>query len=233
MKSTKINEFYNQIGFPGLYTINDLKWYGDPIENYYLNKMQQYISGSESVLDAGCGTGLTTNFFALRNPNTTVTGIDFSDSIEYAKHFATSNSIENVSFERKDILKINKKDQYDVVICQGVLHHIPEYKSALSQLAAAVKPGGILILGVYHPWGKIVKKYFNIDYGTRTLYLDQEENPYENSFNQNQIIELAHGFTVIEQGPTFMGSVSIPAFFNYKSGGLFLTVLSKDSNDPA
>jgi 2-polyprenyl-3-methyl-5-hydroxy-6-metoxy-1,4-benzoquinol methylase len=140
------------------------------------------------VLDIGCGTGLVSNLMAIRHPTSEFTGIDFADSIDYATRFANENKLGNIKFERHDFTKYSNTTQFDVVICQGVLHHIPNHKTAIKKLDQLVKPNGILILGVYHPWGKIVKKFIDIDYKNDTLFQDQENNPYEDSYNFKQVI---------------------------------------------
>jgi hypothetical protein len=54
----------------------------------------------------------------------------------------------------------------------------------------SIRPGGKLILGVYHPWGKLVKKLFNINYKNNILYQDQECHPYETAFTISQVKKL-------------------------------------------
>ena len=79
----KIKRFYDKNGFPGRYSAGDvLKYYN---ENRYLTFIGRYISGTSNVLDAGCGTGFTTNHFARKNTDVKFTGVDFSKSIIWAE----------------------------------------------------------------------------------------------------------------------------------------------------
>jgi SAM-dependent methyltransferase len=114
------------------------------------------------------------------------------------------------------------------VICQGVLHHIPESAVAVKKLDQLVKPGGTLILGLYHPWGKIVKKFINIDYKNETLFQDQENNPYEDSYNFKQMSEKFSNFRFDTAYPYLLNKfIAIPSFFNYRNGGLVTYILKK------
>jgi ubiquinone/menaquinone biosynthesis C-methylase UbiE len=116
---------------------------------------------------------------------------------------------------------------FDVVICQGVLHHIPNYHKALEILVNFVKPGGTLILGLYHPAGKIIKKIFQVDYGNDVLFQDQELNPFEISLTLDQIKESLEEFTLCQAYPRYLNNYWIPSFLNYKNGGLVTYVLQK------
>jgi len=124
----QIKQFYNCIGFPGKYTIDQLRQYGNPIENPYLRIIESQIANNQLILDAGCGTGLTTNLFSLRHPDCEFVGVDFANSIDQAKIFCETNNIKNVKFVKQDLIDIKFDKSFDIVICQGVLHHVPEYK---------------------------------------------------------------------------------------------------------
>ena len=223
-----ISKFYDDIAFPGYYTIEQLDGYGTPIENLYLNAIDQQLGHNQTVLDAGCGTGLTTNLFARRHTTSKFTGVDFAKSVDWATTFAKKNNISNVTYQKCDLTKYTTEENFDVVICQGVLHHIPEYQLALSTLMGRVKDNGTLILGLYHPWGKLVKKLANIDYQSTVLYKDQEQNPFESSFTYKQVEQMTPGFKIIQAMPNALNTVSIPAFFNYRNGGLVIYILKKE-----
>lgn len=220
-----IKKFYDLNQFPGSYTIDNLLAYGTPIENKYLSLIEKYIGPNQTVLDAGCGTGLISNLFALRNLSSRFVGVDFANSIDYADKFAKINGIKNVKFIKKDLLKYTNNKKFDMVICQGVLHHIVDYKTALNNLLSLIKPGGRMILGLYHPGGKWLKKFIKINYNSEILYKDQELNPMELSFTKKQLEELIPNWKIVSASPSFLGSLYIPAVFNSSNGGLVVYVL--------
>jgi 2-polyprenyl-3-methyl-5-hydroxy-6-metoxy-1,4-benzoquinol methylase len=220
-----IKKFYDLNQFPGPYTINDLSAYGTPIENKYLSLIEKYIGPNQLVLDAGCGTGLISNLFALRHPSSQFVGVDFANSIDHADKFALTNNIKNIKFIKKDLLTYSTNKKFDVVICQGVLHHIVDYKTVLNNLLNLIAPGGRMILGLYHPGGKWLKKIMKLNYNSEILYKDQELNPMELSFTKKQLKELVPNWKIVSASPNFLGSLYIPAVFNSSNGGLIVYVL--------
>ena len=224
-KAKQVKNFYNNINFPGAYTINALLDYGYPIENKFLAFIEKHIKNCNLILDAGCGTGLTTNLFALRNRSSHFVGIDFSSSINYAKTFAAKNSIDNVEFEKQDIIKYNTQNKFDVVVCQGVLHHIPDVSNAVENIVQLLNHDGKIIIGLYHPMGKILKKITKINYKSKILYQDQENHPYETTWTKSKIMEQFKNFNIVDQYPkSFVGLRSL---LDSKNGGLCMYVLEK------
>ena len=226
----EIQQFYNQNQFPGMYTIEDFNNYGSDIENPYLKIIDKHLGDNVTVLDAGCGTGLITNLFAYRHPTNKFVAVDFADGIDHARQFSKTNNINNTKFIKQDLLEYTSKKQFDVVICQGVIHHIPDWYTAINQLKSLVKPNGKLILGLYHPWGKIFKKFLKIDYKNNVLYKDQELVPYEISFSFNEVQNMTQGFNLIDFAPPrTLNSIAISALFNYRNGGLVTYILEKNN----
>ena len=222
-----ISQFYSSLAFPGYYTFEQLNAYSTPIENYYLNTINEQLGAGLTVLDAGCGTGLTTNLFAIRNPSSKFLGVDFSASVEWADSFAKMHNIANVEFQHADLTQYTPVVQFDRVVCQGVLHHIPDWQQAVASLTAAVRPGGRLILGLYHPAGKLIKRFVDIDYGSTILHIDQEANPFELSFTLHDVQAMTPEFKLLSARPSILNNIAIPAFFNYRNGGLTVYILEK------
>jgi 2-polyprenyl-3-methyl-5-hydroxy-6-metoxy-1,4-benzoquinol methylase len=219
-----VQEFYNQVNFPGPYQIEQLK----SISNRYLMLIDNALQNGQTVLDVGCGTGLITNLFALKYPDSQFTAMDFASGIEFGKKFAKDNNITNIQFCRENFLETTINNKYDVVICQGVLHHIPDANQALATLKKLSK--NTLILGLYHPWGKQAKKWFDIDYGNEILRLDQEEHPYETSYTCSQVKRMLPEFNLINSYPSSINIVShIESLFNYRNGGLITYIFERKS----
>jgi trans-aconitate methyltransferase len=223
-----VQEFYNQIQFPGHYTIKGLGYHLPTVRNPYLQLIDQQITDGMTVLDVGCGTGLVSNLFGLRYPNSTFTSIDFASGIDFAKQFAAQNNINNVEFRKENFLEADINQTYDVVICQGVLHHIPDMQTALNKLKQAT--GKTLILGLYHPWGKWVKQWSSINYRNETLRLDQEEHPHETAHTCAQVKGMLPEFNLVSSYPSSINIIShIEALFNYRNGGLITYIFERNT----
>lgn len=94
-------------------------------------------------LDVGCGTGTFTRLLADRAAR--VDAIDLSPGmITAARRNAAGRS--NVRFEVADLLETPfEPDRYDVIATLATLHHVP-LEPALKRLAAALAPGGTLLV---------------------------------------------------------------------------------------
>lgn len=229
MNSEVIKNFYSKIKFPGAYSIEDINFYEvEGIHNIYLREIDKNLDHGLEVLDVGCGTGLVSNLFASRYCSN-FTAIDFSDSIHFAENFAKINCINNVNYIKQDFLHYSSIKKFDIIICCGVLHHIPEYNIALDKMKKLLRPGGKLLLALYNPWGKILKRYFIIKYHNHILYQDQENNPYELSFNFKQVLNMCNDLQFNSVVPSYKNCfVNLQSFFNSQNGGLALYVFQKN-----
>jgi len=117
---------------------------------------QDYIG--RDVLDAGCGTGEYSCWFASRGAR--VTGIDLSDgSLNEASAYAESLSLDNVRFEKRSVLATGFADaSFDFVYCTGVLHHTSDPFGGLTELSRVLCPGGKLLVSLYTSSGFLVRE---------------------------------------------------------------------------
>ncbi len=114
-----------------------------------------YISqtlGNEKlkVLVAGCGTG--NQILHTQNyKNAQVTAIDLSlPSLAYAQRKINELRIDNVELIQMDILEVSLlKEQFDIILCSGVLHHMDDPSKGLKTLLGILKNNGFLKLGLY------------------------------------------------------------------------------------
>jgi SAM-dependent methyltransferase len=94
------------------------------------------------VLDAGCGYTLP---FELPS-NAWLVGLDISPEA-LAKHGRLDDTIvgDIETFELPE-------DEFNVVLCWTVLEHLAHPDRAVENMARAVKPGGLLVVGVPNVW---------------------------------------------------------------------------------
>jgi ubiquinone/menaquinone biosynthesis C-methylase UbiE len=111
-----------------------------------------------NVLEVGCGTGQMS--IALSRYARHIYGIDLSkNSLIEGKKFINSNNIKSVHLFRMNIFKLFfEENTFDVIISNGVLHHTYNPKLAFSKLVRVLKPGGIIVIGLYHRYGRIIQK---------------------------------------------------------------------------
>jgi 2-polyprenyl-3-methyl-5-hydroxy-6-metoxy-1,4-benzoquinol methylase len=107
----------------------------------------------KQVLDAGCGTGEYSSWFASQGAR--VTGIDLSDgSLAEARRYAELEKLSNLRFEKRSVLNSGFPDeQFDFVYCTGVLHHTPAPYEGFTELCRVLKPGGRILASLYNSYG--------------------------------------------------------------------------------
>ncbi len=106
------------------------------------------------VLDAGCGTGIFTEFLASAGMD--VTGFD--ESPEMLKIAEKKETLKSVRLVRGDISKLPfESESFDRVLCTFVIEFIPDPQSVIDELKRVLKPGGILVLASLNLKGMCVK----------------------------------------------------------------------------
>jgi len=98
------------------------------------------------VLDVGCGPG-DVSFIAARlvGPQGSVLGVDAApDIVDLARVRAAKKGLETVRFKASTIADLRLDEPVDAVIGRLILMHLPDPESALRDLAAMVRPGGLV-----------------------------------------------------------------------------------------
>jgi SAM-dependent methyltransferase len=99
------------------------------------------------ILDAGCGMGRN-SYWMLKWGAGSVTAFDFDKrSVEASKK--NLSQFKNVKVLFKSIYETDWQDEFDVVFCVGVIHHLKDPKLAIRNLVRALKPEGKLVIWVY------------------------------------------------------------------------------------
>lgn len=115
------------------------------------------LSKRIKVLDVGCGNGRFAKFLIKSGFQIEYLGIDSSKKLlnlavgEFdQRENREKNKAMSVKFERVDILKgINVSGKFDLIVCFGVLHHIPGLENRrkfLEEMFNKLNTGGLLIV---------------------------------------------------------------------------------------
>jgi SAM-dependent methyltransferase len=109
---------------------------------------------------AGCGTNQAV-MTALTFPDAQVLGTDVSaGSLEVAAANAGRLGIGNLELREESIHQAGHAEAFDYVVCTGVIHHTADPGGALAQLAAALRPGGVMQLMVYNRYHRTLTTAF-------------------------------------------------------------------------
>jgi SAM-dependent methyltransferase len=113
------------------------------------------------ILDAGCGTGSSTEYLSFLNPQASVVGIDISEAaIALAKERYQRSGVLQMGIPEPLLLQLNVYDldqlpgEFDFINSVGMLHHLPDPKRGIQALAHKLAPGGILHIFVYAELGR-------------------------------------------------------------------------------
>src|SRR5947207_4775229 len=118
------------------------------------------LSGQPKIWVAGCGTNQAV-FTALRFPNAVVLGSDLSStSLETARSTARMLGLTNLRLRQETLNQVNYNEEFDYVLCTGVIHHNADPKVPLGRLARALKPDGVLELMVYNRFHRTMPTAF-------------------------------------------------------------------------
>ncbi len=114
------------------------------------------LSQSVRILDAGCGTGVGTEYLVHLNPAAEVVGIDLSaGAIAVATERCQRSGAERVAFHNLSIYDVDQiPGEFDLINCVGVLHHLPDPVRGIQALAKKLAPGGIFHIFVYAELGR-------------------------------------------------------------------------------
>lgn len=108
------------------------------------------------VLDAGCGTGVGTEYLVHLNPQAEVVGIDLSaGALAVARERCQRSGADRATFHHLSLFDVEQlPGEFDLINCVGVLHHTIDPIRGIQKLAAKLAPGGIMHIFVYAALGR-------------------------------------------------------------------------------
>lgn len=100
------------------------------------------LTGAETVLDAGCGSGRITETLIERLPQGRVIAVDQSPSmVEAARGRLPAGS----DVRELDLLELELEEPVDAILSTATFHWIGDHERLFARLHAALAPGGRLV----------------------------------------------------------------------------------------
>ena len=111
------------------------------------------------ILDAGCGTGVSTDYLCHLNPGAEVVAVDISEGAlqvarERLERSEAAQAVSSLRQERRSLLDLGDEQPFDYINSVGVLHHLDRPEAGLRSLAAVLAPKGLLHLFLYADAGR-------------------------------------------------------------------------------
>ncbi len=171
-----VQAFYEETPFPNYDDFDSAAALAQKAKQGIFAKMlDDQVPQGTMVLECGCGTGQLSNFLAMSNR--TVFGTDIClNSLRLAEKFRADNELRRVQFLQMNLFRpIFKPGTFDLVVSNGVLHHTSDPFLAFKSISTLVKPGGYLLVGLYHRYGRLItdtrRVLFRV-FGERLMFLD-------------------------------------------------------------
>jgi SAM-dependent methyltransferase/uncharacterized protein YbaR (Trm112 family) len=175
-----VKQFYHVNPLPNYDDLNSRDNLSEKINKGIVARLlDEHIPVGSLVLQVGCGTGQLANFLGL-SWKRKVFGADLClNSLRLAAGFRDRFSVNHAAFLQMNLFRPAFRERiFDVVICNGVLDHTADPVKGLRSLATLVKPGGIIVIGLYNRIGRL-----------RQMFADKYKRPYESKHSFSETIQ--------------------------------------------
>ncbi len=127
-----------------------------PRQNFHLYWPHDPVTDDLDILIAGCGTQQAAQI-AAGLPGARIVATDISDnSLAETKRLAARINAENITLKKCAIEDVAALGQdFDLIICTGVLHHLQDPDAGLAALKSVLRPDGAMHLMVYGRHGRV------------------------------------------------------------------------------
>lgn len=158
--SAAVAELYNTYPFPPEPLLDEpppgYNWRWNWLTAYNFCTGQKPTRENVRILDAGCGTGVGTEYLVHLNPHAQIVAIDLSSgALDVARERCRRSGADRVEFHHLSLYDADQiPGQFDFINCVGVLHHLPDPIRGIQALAPKLAPGGIMHIFVYAELGR-------------------------------------------------------------------------------
>jgi SAM-dependent methyltransferase len=130
------------------------RWNWQSAYNFCVGKLPDRLD--VNILDAGCGTGVSTEYLVHLNPQARVTAIDISPgALKVATERCQRSGAERVEFHHLSLFDADRlPGEFDLINSVGVLHHTADPIGGIQALARKLAPGGLMHIFVYGALGR-------------------------------------------------------------------------------
>lgn len=131
---------------------NPLRVFQQQLEIKCLRKMSPLAPGS-TILEVGCGRGAGAKLIINKFQPSKLHILDLDlKMIQMAQRFLAAMPKNKVELYVGDSIQLPfKSSAMDAVFGFGFLHHVPDWRQALSEVARVLKPGGVYYLEELYP----------------------------------------------------------------------------------
>lgn len=148
------------------------------------------VSSGRRVLEVGCGLGIELG--KLSRLGFEVTGVDLAPrAVDIANQYLESRKLDGkVEVGNAEALKYSD-ESFDAVYSSGVLHHTPDISKAIGEIWRVLKPGGRVLIVLYHR-----RSWFYLLYRLSDTHIEFEDKdaPIINAYSETELKSLFTAF---------------------------------------
>ncbi len=158
--SAAVAKLYNTYPFPPEPLLDEpppgYNWRWNWLAAYNFCSGRKPARESIRILDAGCGTGVGTEYLVHLNPKAFVVGIDLSvKALDIGRERCRRSGANRVEFHHLSVDQVEElQGEFELINCVGVLHHLPDPIGGIQALARKLAPGGLMHIFVYGELGR-------------------------------------------------------------------------------
>ena len=207
-----VKSFYEENPFPGYEDVDSQVSLRQKAEKgIFARLLDDQIPHGARILEAGCGTGQLSNFLGITWGRTAFATDICLNSLKLGQEFKEKNQIGNVAFLQMNLFRPSfRPHSFDLVICNGVLHHTSDPFLGFQSLSRLVKKDGFIVVGLYNTYGRMstdIRRFIFRHSGNRFRFLDsrltdenlsgvrrriwfmdQYENPHESKHTVGEVL---------------------------------------------
>jgi carbamoyltransferase len=172
----RVKAFYEETPFPNYDEHDSVRSLMEKARRgAYAAALDRSIPYNSTVLEVGCGTGQLSNFLGISCRR--VVGADLClNSLRLGERFRSQHGLDRVNFVQMNLFRpCFKPQQFDVILCNGVLHHTSDPCGGFQGLLPLLKPGGYIVIGLYNRFGRLMtdlrRRIFRLT-GNRAKWID-------------------------------------------------------------
>ena len=153
----RVTDFYADLPFPNYDNFETIRDLSNKLENNaFLRNFKKELGFGKKIIEVGSGTSQLSIMLAHNTNNYVVAFDPTIQSLMLGNNFAEKNNLKNCFFLNGDIFNDPIEHcTFDVVWCTGVLHHTKDSLEAFNIISKWLKPGGIMVLGLYNKYGRL------------------------------------------------------------------------------
>ena len=168
----RVKAFYEETPFPNYDDHDSVRSLIEKSrQGIYARALDEAIPYNSTVLEVGCGTGQLSNFLGISCRR--VVGADLClNSLRLGEQFRQAQSLDRVRFTQINLFRPPfRRQQFDVILCNGVLHHTSDPRRGFEALVSLLKPGGHIVIGLYNTYGRLMTGRAALKFGWSSVFL--------------------------------------------------------------